>query len=208
MMAETETDHGFEGDQETATATTTSSSFSQLLFGGGHDDDGDALGPAQSFNYTCSSFAVKSTPKMLCFGGCHPNDAEIVLGKPAIHAAPKAGLTCSDSSSTSSGNNTKSMQCRGAIVEAQPTRRRTNKRSKVENPTTGGHAKVRKEKIGDRINALQQLVSPFGKIRHQYSMKQWVISGSCMTRFKSFALLICNTRMMVKTTEVKNQERN
>ncbi|KAK8316541.1 hypothetical protein V6Z12_A13G049300 [Gossypium hirsutum] len=144
-MAETETDHGFEGDQETATATTTSSSFSQLLFGGGHDDDGDALGPAQSFNYTCSSFAVK------------------MLGKPAIHAAPKAGLTCSDSSSTSSGNNTKSMQCRGAIVEAQPTRRRTNKRSKVENPTTGGHAKVRKEKIGDRINALQQLVSPFGK---------------------------------------------
>ncbi|TYH33291.1 hypothetical protein ES332_D13G048500v1 [Gossypium tomentosum] len=163
MMAETEADHGFEGDQETATTTTTSSSFSQLLFGGGHDDDGDTLGPAQSFNYTCSSFAVKSTPKMLCFGGCHLNDADIVLGKPAINAAPKAGLTCSDSSSTSSGNNTKSMQCRGAIVEAQPTRRRTNKRSKVENPTTSGHAKVRKEKIGDRINALQQLVSPFGK---------------------------------------------
>lgn len=138
MMVETETDHSFEGDQETATTTTTTSSFSQLLFGGGYDDDADALGPAQSLNYTCSSFALKSTPKMLCFGGCHPNDAEIVLGKPA----PKAGLTCSDSSSTSSGNNTKSMQCRGAIVEALPTRRRTNKRSKVENPTTGGHAKV------------------------------------------------------------------
>ncbi|KAK8558650.1 hypothetical protein V6N12_041950 [Hibiscus sabdariffa] len=152
MMAES--DQRFEGDQATATSTR----FSQLLFGGAADD----------FNYT-SSFAVRDhdkTPKMLCFG-------EESAKKTA------AGVACSDSSTASSGSNTKSKsfkdplksnrnddreptQCTGAVVDAQPGSRRTRKKSRVENPTTG-HAKVRKEKIGDRITALQQLVSPFGK---------------------------------------------
>ncbi|KAK6241140.1 hypothetical protein SCA6_006529 [Theobroma cacao] len=57
-----------------------------------------------------------------------------------------------------------SVECTGAIVTAQPVSQRTNKKSKVENPATStGHAKARKEKVGDRITALQQLVSPFGK---------------------------------------------
>ncbi|KAL4303361.1 hypothetical protein GQ457_10G020490 [Hibiscus cannabinus] len=166
MMAES--DQGFQGDQATAT-----SRFSQLLFGGGDDDLG------QGFDYSCSSFAVldhDKSPKMICFGG-HQTDDDIVFGVAAKNTA--AGVTCSDSSSASSGNNTKSfqdpsksnkkrngdrepMQCTGAIVEAQQASRRTNKKSKAENPATG-HAKVRKEKIGDRITALQQLVSPFGK---------------------------------------------
>ncbi|KAL4317900.1 hypothetical protein GQ457_18G016150 [Hibiscus cannabinus] len=144
MMAES--DERFEGDHATATSTR----FSQLLFGGADDD----------FNYT-SSFAVrehdKTTPKMLCFG-------EESAKKPV------AGVACSESSS---GSNPKSKSFkdplksnrsddRESIVGAQPGSRRTRKKCKVENPTTG-HAKVRKEKIGDRITALQQLVSPFGK---------------------------------------------
>ncbi|GAV71843.1 hypothetical protein CFOL_v3_15332 [Cephalotus follicularis] len=40
----------------------------------------------------------------------------------------------------------------------------TCKKTKAENSLTTGHAKVvRKEKLGERITALQQLVSPFGK---------------------------------------------
>ncbi|EOX98385.1 Basic helix-loop-helix DNA-binding superfamily protein, putative isoform 3, partial [Theobroma cacao] len=197
MMAET--DQGFEGDQGTATTT----SFPQLLFGG--DDDVVSLDLGQSFNYTYSSFpAHEKTPKMLCFGG-QQTDAEIVFGESAASTTKTAttpqrsGVTCSDSSSASSGNNNKSVktpskstrkrdrgresvECTGAIVTAQPVSQRTNKKSKVENPATStGHAKARKEKVGDRITALQQLVSPFGKIRHRYSMKRWVISGSCTT---------------------------
>ncbi|XVF45044.1 hypothetical protein PTKIN_Ptkin02bG0173700 [Pterospermum kingtungense] len=180
MMAET--DQGFEGDQVTATTT----SFSQLLFGGDEDIVGLDLG--QSFNYTCSSFpAHEKTPRMLCFGG-HQSGDEISFGESAISITKSAttpqrsGVTCStDSSSASSGNNSKSvkapsksnrkrngnqesMQCRGAIDTAQPASQRTNKKPKVENPASStGHAKVRKEKLGDRITALQQLVSPFGK---------------------------------------------
>ncbi|XWS62961.1 hypothetical protein CRYUN_Cryun06bG0055700 [Craigia yunnanensis] len=179
MMAET--DQGFEGDQGTAVTT----SFSQLLFGG--DDDVVGLDLGLSFNYIFSSVpAHEKTPKMLCFGG-HQTDAEIVFGESATNTTKTAttpqrsGVTCSDSSSASSGNNSKSvkapsksnrkrnanresMQCKGAIVTAQPASQRTNKKSKVENPATStGYAKVRKEKLGDRITALQQLVSPFGK---------------------------------------------
>ncbi|XP_022726394.1 transcription factor bHLH113-like [Durio zibethinus] len=179
MMAET--DQGFEGDRGTATTT----SFSQLLFGG--DDDFVGLDLGQSFNYTFSSFpAHEKTPKMLCFGG-HHTDAEIVFAESCINTTKiattpqRSGVTCSDSSSASSGNNSKSvkapaksnrkrngdrekMQGTGAIDTAQPASQRANKRSKVENPASStGHAKVRKEKLGDRITALQQLVSPFGK---------------------------------------------
>ncbi|KAE8703207.1 Transducin/WD40 repeat-like superfamily protein isoform 1 [Hibiscus syriacus] len=39
----------------------------------------------------------------------------------------------------------------------------TSKRPRNENPSTMPAFKVRKEKMGDRITALQQLVSPFGK---------------------------------------------
>ncbi|KAJ8555972.1 hypothetical protein K7X08_022730 [Anisodus acutangulus] len=38
-----------------------------------------------------------------------------------------------------------------------------NKRPRNETPSPSPAFKVRKEKMGDRINALQQLVSPFGK---------------------------------------------
>ncbi|XWS39900.1 hypothetical protein CRYUN_Cryun18bG0094300 [Craigia yunnanensis] len=179
MMAET--NQGFEGDQGTATTT----SFSQLLFGG--DDDVVGLDLGQSFNYTCSSFpALEKTPKMLCFGGHQTDHAEIVFGESATNntkttTPQRSGLTCSDSSLASSGNNSQSVeflsksnrkrnggresvQCAGAIVTAQPASQRANKKSRVENPASSTeHAKVRKEKLGDRIAALQQLVSPFGK---------------------------------------------
>ncbi|XP_039015045.1 transcription factor bHLH113-like [Hibiscus syriacus] len=166
MMAES--DQGFEGDQSTATTTR----FSQLLFGTGGGDDVVGLDLGQGFNYSCS-FAVRDhdkSPKMLCFGG-HQTDGQIVFGKESTIIAAKKTAACSDSSSASSGNNAKSSQDpsisnrkrNGFIVETRPASLRANKKSKADNPTTTGHSKVRKEKIGDRITALQQLVSPFGK---------------------------------------------
>ncbi|OMO63317.1 hypothetical protein COLO4_32577 [Corchorus olitorius] len=194
-MAETD-DQDFEGDQETSAKT---SSFSQLLFGG-DDDVVVGLDLGQRFNYTCSSFPglhLEKTPKMLCFGDYQnqADHAEIVTfaesaannatTKTAVSTPQRSGVTCSnDSSSASSGNNSKSVKpapsksnnrkrnggresehCGDAnTVTAQPAAQKPNKKSKAENPaSSSGHAKVRKEKIGDRITALQQLVSPFGK---------------------------------------------
>ncbi|OVA02037.1 Myc-type [Macleaya cordata] len=105
----------------------------------------------------------------------------------------KSGITGSDSSSASSSNNSSSSNSftkskRGQIEEPKKTEQeirnglgsepnqiplsasgtisgngRTNKKPKKENPTSSGPVKVRKEKLGERITALQQLVSPFGK---------------------------------------------
>ncbi|KAL4615317.1 hypothetical protein ACB092_07G115100 [Castanea dentata] len=96
----------------------------------------------------------------------------------------KSGVTCSDSSSASSGNNNnnscvtlsvntlskpdrnglgqESAQSGSTITTAAVATQRTSKRTKTANPTPAGHAK-RKEKLGERITTLQQLVSPFGK---------------------------------------------
>ncbi|XVE66771.1 hypothetical protein DITRI_Ditri08aG0105600 [Diplodiscus trichospermus] len=182
-----ETDQGFEGDQGT---TPTPTRFSQLLFGGGGGGDDDVVGLdlGHNFSYTCASFpSHEKTPRMLCFGDHQTDHAELVFGESTCITTKTAttpqrsALTCSDSSSASSGNNSKSVkapskanrkrnggresvQCNAAIVTAQPASQRANKKSKVENPaSSSGHAKVRKEKLGDRITALQQLVSPFGK---------------------------------------------
>ncbi|KAJ0933530.1 hypothetical protein HanPSC8_Chr04g0185821 [Helianthus annuus] len=54
-------------------------------------------------------------------------------------------------------------------TEATPppvrTTGRTNKKMRIENTPPASHAKVKKkEKLGERIAALQQMVSPYGKV--------------------------------------------
>ncbi|KAK9176678.1 hypothetical protein WN944_028697 [Citrus x changshan-huyou] len=167
---------GFDGEQGSTT------SFSQLLF-----SDDVVLG-LDFNNYTCSSVfsANEKPPKMLCFGDYNKqNDGDIVVyGETTATAAatPKSGITCSDSSSASSGNNSsantpsKSTKKRnGSGQESVPrsnlatttgpvVSQRTSKKTKAaDNPSSTAHAKAKKEKLGDRITALQQLVSPFGK---------------------------------------------
>ncbi|KAI9180259.1 hypothetical protein LWI28_002921 [Acer negundo] len=95
----------------------------------------------------------------------------------------KSGVTaCSDSSSASSGNNSiaiantpskynkkrsgsgkESVQCSNSITTTPAENQRTSKKTKADNTSSTGHAKPRKEKLGERISTLQQLVSPFGK---------------------------------------------
>ncbi|XP_062098173.1 transcription factor bHLH110 isoform X2 [Humulus lupulus] len=51
----------------------------------------------------------------------------------------------------------------GGLIEPKTTQSAPNKKPKMESRTSCPPFKVRKEKLGDRIATLQQLVSPFGK---------------------------------------------
>ncbi|XP_041993435.1 transcription factor bHLH113-like [Salvia splendens] len=120
--------------------------YSQLLFGDeiwGLDSDG------------CFGFDDNSTnPKMLCFGD---------YGN-AKKTEQKPGLTCMAPSPNINNKKRNGLgtraagQCDGAPAS-------NGKKAKSDKSTgAGGHAKVvKKEKLGERITALQQLVSPFGK---------------------------------------------
>ncbi|KAJ9159470.1 hypothetical protein P3X46_024977 [Hevea brasiliensis] len=113
----------------------------------------------------------------------------LVPSEPTMSSLQKSsGVTCSDSSSTSSANNNSScsnnvnvnvntasrsygknwssqklVQSTRTIAKAQLTSDRTSKKAKTETRISPAHPKVRKEKLGERVTALQQLVSPFGK---------------------------------------------
>ncbi|XP_060168146.1 transcription factor bHLH113 [Lycium barbarum] len=143
------------------------SSYSELLFA-----DDDDLGGC--FNFTSSS------PKMLCFGdyskACDSPLVETCSVQTPAPKNQKSGVTCTgDSPSACSSRNiskpNKSNKKRnGAEKESSEKTRavpagnqRNGKRTKVENSNVTAHAKVKKVKLGERITALQQLVSPFGK---------------------------------------------
>ncbi|ONH91792.1 hypothetical protein PRUPE_8G136800 [Prunus persica] len=211
---------GLEGDH---LAVTEGTSFSQLLFAA---DEGCGLGmDDETFNYTHSSaYSTQiKPPKMLCFGNydhSHGDGLEIGFSE----TAKKSGVTCSDSSSVYSTSNTiinalpesnnkrrnglgqESVQCASTISTTTTASQRTSKKTKSENPTSTGNAK-RKEKLGERIAALQQLVSPFGKILHQCFTKRWDTSGSCTIRFRFCARLTCNACLHYLMERWRKQER-
>ncbi|KAJ7967529.1 putative Transcription factor [Quillaja saponaria] len=158
---------------------TEGTSFSELLFG---DDDGDsAVGfdVDQRFQYS-PAFPTDKTPKMLCFGD-YKNQAELLLSE-TKRKPQKSVITCSDSFSAAAstcnnsstintlfkpnkkrnGSGQEPVQSTSSVTVAKVASQRTSKKAKAENPSPAGHSK-RKEKLGERILALQQLVSPFGK---------------------------------------------
>ncbi|CAA2986114.1 transcription factor bHLH113 [Olea europaea subsp. europaea] len=127
------------------------------------------------FNFT-SFFSYDNPPKMLCFGD-YGKECDLQIVESSAKMAEKSGVTCSDSSSTSSTNyalpkskkrdgsgsaefTLNSGVNSGALAGTQKYRRKT----KSTNSTViSGQSKEKKEKLGERITALQQLVSPFGK---------------------------------------------
>ncbi|MCD7472526.1 hypothetical protein HAX54_013784 [Datura stramonium] len=151
------------GEEDYKEGTPDGGTYSELLFA---DDDG-------CFNFMTSS---SSSPRMLCFGdfsrACHDTPlVETPETKPQ-----KSGVTCSgDSASACSSSNISkpnkpNKKRDGAEKEsvektkAVPAGNQRNcKRTKADNSNVTAHAKVKKEKLGERITALQQLVSPFGK---------------------------------------------
>nr|WAK86109.1 transcription factor bHLH63 [Nothapodytes nimmoniana] len=146
-----------------------------------------------SFNYYSSFPAAGKppTPRMICFGDSHTNKDECDLGFAPDHAGTKnitqkSGVTCSNSSSASSthtsnaqslhkninnrkrnGSPTEPTHSTSGIVSGAPLGcQKTSKKTKQDKLAFTGHAKgrtVKKEKLGERLTALQQLVSPFGK---------------------------------------------
>ncbi|KAK7390954.1 hypothetical protein VNO78_19186 [Psophocarpus tetragonolobus] len=151
-------------------STPTGTSFSQLLFGDDNDDHPSAL-VDQSYNYNYITrsplFSIHKAPQMLCFA----NQPNLLLPHNSV-------ITSSDSSSASSCNHTstafnslpnsntchkkRNVSGQEAVTKVAVGAHRQPKKTKADNPTSTGHAK-RKEKLGERIAALQQLVSPFGK---------------------------------------------
>ncbi|KAI5661153.1 hypothetical protein M9H77_20476 [Catharanthus roseus] len=157
--------------------------YSQLLF----SDDVDDLSADGCFDFTPSF----SSPKMLCFGGYNEEESDLTFdNKSSTIISQKIGgvsITCSDSSSASSTNSNKKRNVSGlgfleeknqkksvegingniveklAPVRSQRNCKKTKSDYNSSDHQTGRHAKVKKEKLGERIVALQQLVSPFGK---------------------------------------------
>ncbi|KAK6143588.1 hypothetical protein DH2020_023936 [Rehmannia glutinosa] len=145
--------------------------YSQLLFG-------DEISGLVETDHACFGFTnttsfsppddnnvnsnIISTPKMLCFG----DYAKQCNGK---KTGQKSGLTRMDTplpiSNVSKKRDGSGIQNSGACSGAPTGSQRNSKKPKSDNSTVrGSHAKVvKKEKLGDRITALQQLVSPFGK---------------------------------------------
>ncbi|KAL9367453.1 hypothetical protein Peur_038652 [Populus x canadensis] len=161
-------------------------SFSELLFS--NDDDFVGVDVAHAFHFS----SVEKSPTMLCFGGYnYRNESEIVMFREETKTAPQpqiSGVTCSDSSSASSCNNNCSsvnvistisksnrkrngsgqevpMKCTNTVAKTPFLSQRNSKRTETKNPgsTANAKVKVKREKLGDRIAALQELVSPFGK---------------------------------------------
>lgn len=166
-------------DHLTIPTTTTGTSFSQLLLG--DDDNDNPLGLDVDQTFSTSLFSLHNTPKMLCFGDYQNEIHETTTN--VISTPQKSIITSSDSSSASSCNHqtntgfnsmttTKSNSLQkkrnGSGGQELGTKagvggQKGPKKTKADNPTSTGHAKPKKEKLGERIAALQQLVSPFGK---------------------------------------------
>ncbi|XP_010647961.1 transcription factor bHLH113 isoform X1 [Vitis vinifera] len=117
---------------------------------------------ASSTNNTNINKASKSN---VCNDCCMPKNFS-VLPSILLEIREKAsGLIlfplCLQKKRNGSGN--MSVPTSSGLAKAPAGGQRNSKKTKSENPTSGGHVKVKKEKLGERITALQQLVSPFGK---------------------------------------------
>ncbi|GAA0153863.1 basic helix-loop-helix transcription factor [Lithospermum erythrorhizon] len=140
-------------------------SYSQLLFA---DDDVDCF----SFS---SHFSLDNTPNLQCFEDFSKgNDPKLIQNAPG-----NSSKTCSNSThlqlsneNNISNNNvskSKHKKINGPSKESRMDEKSgeimksMNKKAKIETSIPKGHSKVKKEKLGGRITALQQIVSPFGK---------------------------------------------
>ncbi|KAG7582552.1 Helix-loop-helix DNA-binding domain superfamily [Arabidopsis suecica] len=120
-------------------------------------------------------FSGKTGSRMLCFSGGYQNDDESLFLEPSV---PSAGVSvldpscikidcknsndaCTVDKSTKSSN--KKRTGTGNGQEPDQNRKPGKKCKRNQDKSSVGIAKVRKERLGERIAALQQLVSPYGK---------------------------------------------
>ncbi|GMN37187.1 hypothetical protein TIFTF001_006615 [Ficus carica] len=106
---------------------------------------------------------------------CGANWSQVM---PAVSSSPRSCITCLGSTTTSnnvldfsynkSDNNIRRNQTTDHSASSECNSTATcgavsNKKARVQSSSSQPPLKVRKEKLGDRITALHQLVSPFGK---------------------------------------------
>ncbi|XP_030475520.2 transcription factor bHLH154 isoform X2 [Syzygium oleosum] len=144
-----------------------SGSFCQLLLA----NEVEVVEPAmenQSFIFPKD----KKSPQMLCFGR---DEAEQQGPALLFHQNQQATVACtppppSCAKSTSFSALPKPSKKRGGSCQESLVTstddvqiRKTSKKSKIQSPSSNALPKGRREKLGERILTLQQLVSPFGK---------------------------------------------
>ncbi|XP_073107969.1 uncharacterized protein [Elaeis guineensis] len=144
---------------------------------GSGEEEGYLFGPPSSLSSSSSSYSSSTTAYMLYFGG-HEEEAVPLHGiaqkssdssLSSLSSSPPS--TTTTATVTSSKSSKKKVEaCRGGAgrrtTAASNTTAHTSvtsKKPRTEGCSSHGSIKVRKEKIGERIIALQQLVSPFGK---------------------------------------------
>ncbi|KAG2306260.1 hypothetical protein Bca52824_026008 [Brassica carinata] len=124
-------------------------------------------GGVDSFGFVFSS---TNGSKMLCFSGDCQNGDESVFQEPSLPSGvsvsdPSCTInTCKNSTDTctdKSSNKKRTGSGNGQNIDHN--RKPSKKCKKNQDKSSVGTAKVRKERIGERIAALQQLVSPYGK---------------------------------------------
>ncbi|KAL8129236.1 hypothetical protein V2J09_018391 [Rumex salicifolius] len=114
---------------------------------------------------SCTSLFSLDTPKMLCFGDfCEGDD----FGSSQITSHSVSSSPVSKSSSNASINSLPNgSNCNKKRNDTPPPEKEASGKLSVAGTSKkirSGHAKAKKrEKLGDRIATLQQLVSPYGK---------------------------------------------
>ncbi|XP_013672855.1 transcription factor bHLH113 isoform X2 [Brassica napus] len=128
-------------------------------------------GGEDSFGFV---FSGTSGSKMLCFSGDCQNGDESLFQEPSfpsgvsvsdpssctINTCKNSNDTCTDERSIKSSNKRTGS---GNGQNMDHNQKPSKKCKKNQDKSTVGIAKVRKERLGERIAALQQLVSPYGK---------------------------------------------
>ncbi|CAF1932627.1 unnamed protein product [Brassica oleracea var. botrytis] len=129
-------------------------------------------GGEDSFGFV---FSGTSGSKMLCFSGDCQNGDESLFQEPSfpsgvsvsdpssctINTCKNSNDTCTDERSIKSSNKKRTGSGNGQNMDHN--QKPSKKCKKNQDKSTVGIAKVRKERLGERIAALQQLVSPYGK---------------------------------------------
>ncbi|XP_065869933.1 transcription factor bHLH153 isoform X2 [Euphorbia lathyris] len=146
-------------------------SFSQLLF----SDIGENgvlcsdLGSLSAFGGGDDRCFSSKPPRMLCFDGYNKHNQKSAVtccvdSSPISSAAAASGGAVNVSRRRTNGLSQETDKRNSAAGAAIAKAQRSSKKMKTENPCiSGGQPKARKAKLGDRIAALQQLVSPYGK---------------------------------------------
>ncbi|GAA0146609.1 basic helix-loop-helix transcription factor [Lithospermum erythrorhizon] len=142
-------------------------SYTQLMYSDDHTVVN--LDSVECFNFN-SHFSLEDPPKMLCFGENREDYGwQLVENSSAADSnAKNNNAKLSKTNKKRNGSPVKESHMKqnsvNGVHDASASKNRKNiKKSKGEHSTIIGHAKVKKEKLGERIKALQQIVSPFGK---------------------------------------------